>query len=140
MDSSPSSSAPPDSVLVFHAHIYYESSSRPQAVKLQEQAQKELADCTLGISRLIDRAVGPHPVPMFEINFLEDQLAQVFLWIHKNRGELSVLIHRDVKPEIPEHTNRATWLGTPLKLDLTKLDVGHDDTNKFVMGPGKSES
>jgi len=38
-----------------------------------------------------------------------------------------------VKPETPEHTVNAIWLGIPLKLDLTQLDLGTDAAHNEIM-------
>lgn len=106
---------------VFHAHVYFESTTRALAAALREKAAREL-DLSLGVSRLIDRAIGPHPVPMFEIDFEESHLEEMIQWLNQNRGPLSVLIHRHRQPELVEHTTNAIWLGAPLPLKLDELD------------------
>ena len=118
---------------VFHAHIYFNAGSRDQAEALQKKAQHEISNWTLGISKLIDRAVGPHPVPMFEIDFFESHLGEIVSWLYSSRGELNILIHRDQTPETPEHTTNAIWIGIPQKLDLSKLDIGTNDVHNSIM-------
>ena len=118
---------------VFHAHIYFNAESRGQAEALQKKAQHEISSWTLGISKLIDRPVGPHPVPMFEIDFYENYLGDMVSWLYNSRGDLNILIHQDKIPEIPEHTINAIWIGIPQKLDLSKLDIGSNDVHNSIM-------
>ena len=118
---------------VFHAHIYFTGETRHQAETLQKKAQEELSNLTLGVSRLIDRPVGPHPVPMFEIDFEQSHLGNLIEWLYKYRGDLNILIHKDQSPETPEHTTNAIWIGIPQKLDLTKLDIGTNLVHNSVM-------
>ena len=118
---------------VFHAHIYFALASRPTAEEVREKASRELT-YALGVSRLIDRPVGPHPLPMFEIDFEYTHLGELVAWIHSNRNGLNVLIHEDRKPETIEHTVNAIWIGIPQKLDLSQLDLGTDAVHDQVMG------
>jgi aromatic ring-cleaving dioxygenase len=118
---------------IFHAHIYFNAESRTKAEALQKKAQQEISNWTLGISKLIDRPVGPHPVPMFEIDFHEKHLGNMVDWLYNSRGDLNILIHKDKIPEIPEHTTNAIWLGIPQKLDLSKLDIGSNDVHNSIM-------
>lgn len=108
---------------IFHAHIYFEPNTRESASALREKAEIELKQKILNISRLIDRPIGPHPKPMFEIDFKEEDLGALYIWLREHHGPHSVLIHKNVSPEIPEHTIFATWIGTCLPLDLSKLDI-----------------
>lgn len=94
-------------------------------MQLREQAARDLS-FVLGVSRLIDRAIGPHPVPMFEIDFKAEHLGRMVEWLYFNRGTLPALIHRDTKPEKIEHTTNAIWLGTPLPLKIDELDRDTD--------------
>ncbi len=119
--------------VVFHAHIYFDTASIKEAEKLRELSHLELTSIVLGVSQLINRPIGPHPTPMFEIDFYEQYLGQLTEWLYKNRGAFSVLIHKDVSPERIEHTVNALWIGTPLKLDLTKLDLGTDAVHNQIM-------
>ncbi len=123
--------------VVFHAHIYFDSSSIKEAEKLRELSQQKLTGLVLGVSQLINRPIGPHPTPMFEIDFYEQHFGLVTEWLYKNRSTLSVMIHKDVSPERIEHTINALWIGTPLKLDLTKLDLGTDLVHNQIMSSDK---
>lgn len=119
-------------MFVFHAHIYFDDSNMVSAEALRAKAEAELKGQVLSVSRLINRPVGPHPMPMFEIDFYEKNLGDIYVWLRQNHGNHSVLIHKDTQPEIPEHSIYATWIGTPLDLDFSKLDI-NGTVNQFVM-------
>ena len=107
---------------IYHAHIYFSLDRTDEAKKLRELSVEKWSDKVLGISKLISRPIGPHPVPMFEIDFPETILQDMKQWLETHRGDLSVLIHRNQEPELVEHTTHAIWLGQRLKLDLSVLD------------------
>lgn len=58
---------------------------------------------------------------MFEVNiFTPAQFGAFIPWLVTNRGPLSVLIHPNTTAEEEErnHTQRATWMGERIPLDL----------------------
>ena len=82
----------------------------------------------LRIYRFWEEPVGPHPIAMFEVNlFTPAQFGAFIPWLVVNRGPLSVLVHPNTvdpvtgehEEEERDHTQRATWLGTPVLLDLS---------------------
>jgi aromatic ring-cleaving dioxygenase len=77
----------------------------------------------LRIYRLWDKPIGPHPVAMFEVNlFTPAQFGAFIPWLVINRGPLSALVHPNTDGEGEHkrnHTQRATWLGERLPLDLS---------------------
>ncbi|KAJ6117422.1 hypothetical protein N7512_007147 [Penicillium capsulatum] len=75
----------------------------------------------LRIYSFFDRPVGPHPVAMFEVNiFTPAQFGAFVPWLVINRGPLSALLHPNTvdSEEERNHTQRATWLGERIPLDL----------------------
>lgn len=83
----------------------------------------------LRIYKLWDKPIGPHPIAMFEVNlFTPAQFGAFIPWLVINRGPLSALVHpntkeivngKDVNDEERDHTQRATWMGEPVLLDLS---------------------
>jgi len=81
----------------------------------------------LRIYRFWEEPIGPHPIAMFEVNlFTPAQFGAFIPWLVINRGPLSVLVHpntmgKESQPEdeYRDHTQRATWMGTPVLLDLS---------------------
>ena len=68
----------------------------------------------LEVYPLIQRLVGPHKMPMFEVHFVNKESGFVE-WLEQARGDMSVLIHPVTGgEETLDHTVRATWLGREL--------------------------
>ena len=56
---------------------------------------------------------------MFEVNlFTPKQFGAFIPWLVVNRGPLSALVHPNTDDEERDHTQRATWMGDRLPLDL----------------------
>jgi DOPA 4,5-dioxygenase len=108
----------------FHAHIYYETSDRSAAAQLHSdlKAKKGTGDLTdvIFVGEMTDRAVGPHPIPQYEVHFYGNALPTVLERIKANR--LRALVHRLTDDDLADHTSQALWIGEPLVLDLSVLD------------------
>ena len=71
-----------------------------------------------------DKAVGPHTMAMFEVNiFTPTQFGAFIPWLVVNRGPLSALVHPNHEDgnALRDHSQRATWLGERVPLDLGLL-------------------
>ena len=56
---------------------------------------------------------------MFEVNiFTPAQFGAFIPWLVINRGPLSALIHPNTGDSERDHTQRATWMGERIPLDL----------------------
>jgi DOPA 4,5-dioxygenase len=117
-----SSQFPPGFRREFDAHIYYVSETRERARLLRDQVIEELGELPIFVSPLVDREVGPHPTPMFEICFSAELLEKVRTWLVRNRSGLSVLVHTVTGNDPRDHSEGALWLGDPVDLDFSKLD------------------
>jgi aromatic ring-cleaving dioxygenase len=108
----------------FHAHIYYEASDRSAAAQLHSdlKAKKGTGDLTevIFVGEMTDRAVGPHPIPQYEVHFYGKALPIVLERIKVNG--LRALVHRLTDDDVADHTSQALWIGEPLALDLSVLD------------------
>lgn len=105
----------------FDAHVYYDEISRGQALALREKALFLFQGKTVFVGRMIDYPIGPHPVPMFEINFPKYLAKEVSDWLARERGKLTILIHEVTGDDHRDHTIGANWLGTPFQLDTSKF-------------------
>ncbi|RXW18719.1 hypothetical protein EST38_g7133 [Candolleomyces aberdarensis] len=107
----------------FDFHIYYMPSSPDEskfAKELHERIRREFPE--LRIYRFWDKAVGPHPTAMFEVNtFTPHQTGAFFSWLAVNRGPCSVLIHPNTDDALKDHTELATWMGRPWPLNIPTL-------------------
>ena len=118
----------------FHAHIYYDARERPAAEALRERLAADPAH-VLFAGRLADRPVGPHPIPQFEIHFLESSLPALLPVIEASG--LRALVHPLTDDDLADHTSLAHWIGEPIELDVSVLDP--PGQNKGVARFGKAD-
>jgi aromatic ring-cleaving dioxygenase len=102
----------------YHAHVYYDAASRPAAEKLRETLA---ASFPVELGRFSGDAVGPHPVPQFQVIFKPDAFQSVVPWLMLNREGLDILVHPLTDDMVDDHTVYALWLGTPIKLKLDTM-------------------
>ena len=69
---------------------------------------------------MTDRAVGPHPIPQFEVHFREGNLPEVLTAIEDSG--LRALVHPLTEDDLADHTTLAYWIGDPVALDVEVLD------------------
>lgn len=120
----------------WHAHIYYDADERVTAQTLRREFEQIAADAPiLFVGQLIDRPVGPHPIPQFEIHFPESAEAAVTAAIEPTG--LRALIHPLTDDDLADHTSLAHWIGEPLNLDVSVLDP--PGMNQGVARFGKSD-
>lgn len=105
----------------FHAHIYFEPKTRASAEALRQLISEHLGQKLRHWGELIDRPIGPHPLPMFEIDFSYDRFGEVVTLLMQNHGNHSVLIHPQTGDDLKDHTTHALWLGVQQPLELGKL-------------------
>ena len=87
------------------------------ATALWERIRRSFPE--LRIYKVWDKPIGPHPVAMFEVNiFTPAQFGAFIPWLVINRGPLSALIHPNTGDSERDHTQRATWMGERIPLDL----------------------
>ena len=59
---------------------------------------------------------------MFEVNvFTPAQFGAFVAWLVMHRGPLSALVHPNTDDEVRDHTQRATWLGAAVPLQVRML-------------------
>ena len=123
----------------YHAHIYYSAGQRAAAEALRDAfVRLEAAGGEPGIlfvGRLTDGGVGPHPIPQYELHFLESSLAGVVAAIEASG--LTALVHPLTDDDMADHTILARWIGVPVTLDLAALDP--PGSNQGVARFGKTD-
>ena len=117
-------SANPDRITGYHAHIYYAPETRPTAAGLRAAIGERFQ---ARIGGWHDEPVGPHPVSMYQVAFAGEEFAGLVPWLMLNREELNVLVHPLTGDSVADHTRFAVWLGTPLSLRLDVLRQSLDD-------------
>lgn len=117
----------------YHAHIYYSAGEREAAAALREQFTYDPQILFTG--SMTDRGVGPHPIPQYEIHFLEPARNNVIAAIEASG--LRALVHPLTDDDLADHTDLGYWIGKPLELDLKVLDP--PGRNQGVARFGKSD-
>jgi DOPA 4,5-dioxygenase len=100
----------------YHAHIYFDATSVGQARALAEAASAHLP---VEKGRVHEKSVGPHPMWSCQLAFAPGDLQQVLEWLMLNRDGLIVFTHPDTGEHLPDHRDRAIWMGAYLPLDLS---------------------
>lgn len=104
----------------FHAHVYFDRDSRDSAIALQGAFTK-FAPVGVRVYPPIDRPIGPHPTPMFEIDFNHAHFHAVVTWLMLNHGEHSVLVHPITGDDMKDHFEFPIWIGKVQTLDSSAL-------------------
>ena len=102
----------------WHAHVYCTEEQRLAAEQLRA-AFRNSPD-VLFVGQLTEGKAGPHPIPQFEIHFLEPSLPGLVSAIEASG--LRALVHPLTDDDLADHTSLARWIGDPIDLDLTVLD------------------
>lgn len=73
--------------------------------------------------KIWNEPIGPHPVPMFEVDiFTPAQFAAFVPWLAIHHGPLSVLIHPNTGNVRRDHTDNAIWMGKQFDLNLRAFE------------------
>ncbi len=100
----------------FHIHIYYGEEDGPECARALRDAIAERFDVEFGLWR--DKPGGPHPAPMFQVNFAVELFAGIVPWLMLNRGGLDILVHPETGDDVADHGDHALWLGRVLPIDF----------------------
>ncbi len=102
----------------YHVHVYFDETTLEQAKVLCEEAGK-LFPVTVG--RIHCKPVGPHPCWSCQLAFSRNEYADLMSWLALNRQGLTILIHTLTGNDLKDHTDYASWMGTPQTLNLEVL-------------------
>lgn len=102
----------------YHAHVYYDQSSRDTAARLREEVARSFE---VELGRWREEPVGPHPQSMYQVKFGAGEFARIVPWLMLNRSGLTILIHPETGDDYQDHAENALWLGEKLKLRLDIL-------------------
>jgi len=119
----------------YHAHLYFKPDWLPQARELDGRLRKWLARRPDGNAyriHLFDRVVGPHVLPMLEIDFPGSEYDSIVEWLDENREGRSVLIHEDTGDDPRDHGEGARWLGEPLPIRFEFFEEIKADPRKVI--------
>ena len=106
----------------WHAHVYFDASSRDAAWALRETIKVELAG-RMEMGRFHVQPVGPHPMWSYQLALPASGFSQVVAWLALNHGALDVFIHPNTGDELRDHRDSALWLGKSHTLNLAALSA-----------------
>ena len=98
----------------YHAHIYFDVDTKPQAVAIREPIKERFV---VVLGRWHDGPVGPHPCASYQIAFSCDAFGELMPWLMLNQAGLDILVHPLTGDELRDHTEYALWLGCSRKLN-----------------------
>lgn len=110
----------PDIIQSWHAHVYFDASSRDAAWAFRGVVSDALGD-EVTVGRFHEKPVGPHPMWSWQLAFAAAAFAQVVGWLVLNHGALDVLVHPNTGDELRDHRDSALWLGRSHALNLAAL-------------------
>jgi len=102
----------------YHAHVYFDQTSIGQARALCEAAAAAFG---VGMGRVHERPVGPHPHWSCQLAFDAAQFERLIPWLDAHRDGLDILVHAVTGDHLADHTTHASWLGEPSELDLSRF-------------------
>lgn len=110
----------PSVIANWHAHVYFDSSSRDAAWAFREQIEARW-DGRLQMGRFHERPVGPHPMWSYQLAFAHEQFAELVGWLALNHGALDVFLHPNTGDALRDHRDAALWIGHSHELALGAL-------------------
>jgi len=112
----------PSIIRSWHAHVYFDASSRDAAWTLRERIADALAG-RVEIGRFHEKPVGPHPMWSYQLAVSVEDFAFVIAWLALNRGAVDVFAHPNTGDELRDHRDGALWLGKSYALNLAALSA-----------------
>ena len=110
----------PSDIDSWHAHVYFDGSSRDAAWALRARIAADLAG-RFEMGRFHEKPVGPHPMWSYQLDMPAAQFAHVIGWLALNHGALDVFVHPNTGDELRDHRDCALWLGRSHVLNLGAL-------------------
>lgn len=102
----------------FDAHIYFPSDKTSFIESLRKKLIFKFESSEVFVGDVIPEPIGPHTMPMLEVNFSNKRFAEMVPWLSIERGSLNVLVHPQTGDDYFDHTQGAIWLGRPVDLKL----------------------
>ncbi len=110
----------PSTIESWHAHVYFDASSRDAAWALRETIAVELGG-RMELGRFHEKPVGPHPMWSYQLAIPAAGFSEVVGWLALNHGALDVFVHPNTGDELRDHRDCALWLGKSHTLNLAAL-------------------
>lgn len=105
-----------DTILGYHAHVYFDAATTQHATELCQKAA-ELFEVQMG--RVHERPVGPHPMFSCQLACSPSQFSALLPWLALNRNGLVIFCHPETGDHLADHSKHVIWLGEAQPLDLS---------------------
>ena len=102
----------------YHAHVYYDRTTRPVAERLRDAITGKF---TVEPGAFSDEPIGPHPISQFSVIFRTEEFQNIVPWLMLNHEGLDVLVHPLTESSYDDHSKNALWLGAPVPMRLDIL-------------------
>jgi len=102
----------------YHAHVYYNPTTRPLAERLRDTIIGKFA---VELGAFSDEPIGPHPISQFNVIFETEEFQRTVPWLMLNHEGLDVLIHPLTESSYDDHSKNALWIGTSVPMRLESL-------------------
>src|SRR5512139_3597503 len=106
-------------ILDFHAHIYFDSDQVEGARKLAAAIQQRFG---VSVGHFHQRPVGPHPRGSVQMTVPAERFGDVATWLAVNRDDLTIFAHASTGDDRRDHTNNVIWFGPSEPLDMSIFD------------------
>lgn len=106
----------------WHAHVYFDASSRQAAWELRETIDRDLAGLA-DLGRFHEKPVGPHPMWSYQLVIKPQDFLRVVGWLVLNHAGLDVFVHPNTGDGLRDHRDRALWIGTSHVLNLAVFEA-----------------
>jgi DOPA 4,5-dioxygenase len=110
----------PAAILNWHAHVYFDATSRDAAWTLREVIATRFSDIAQ-LGRFHERPVGPHPLWSYQLEFDSAHFRAIVEWLTLNHGALDVFLHPNTGDSLRDHRDGAMWIGRSHELNLAAL-------------------
>ena len=107
------------SILNFHAHIYFDADEVDWARTLAEAAHQRF---NVPVGHFHLGPVGPHPRGSCQMTVTPGQFGDFAQWLTLNRDGLTIFAHATTGDDRADHTEHVIWFGPSEALDLSIFD------------------
>ncbi|WP_322107331.1 DOPA 4,5-dioxygenase family protein [Paraburkholderia sp. J41] len=107
----------PDDITHWHAHVYFDATSRDAAWTLREAITARFGEA-VPLGRFHERPVGPHPMWSYQLTIARERFIEVVEWLTLNHGALDIFMHPNTSNALRDHRDAAVWIGNSHALNL----------------------